>query len=349
MQENRLLSFTLLIVSGTFLFYILIIAKNLLMPLIIAIFLWHLLNTIAAYINGIYGVGKYLPWSVCLLMALVIIAMVLYELGSIITDNVGDVVQRAPQYQENLKSILISIDNRFHIKALAQLNEFFQSINFKNILLNIYGTFTGLTSNALLISLYIGFLFLEQRVMRLKLTSLFPQKKHFDLATNIINQIIADTQTYIGIKSAMSLITALASWIIMKFIGLDFAEFWALLIFFLNFIPNIGSIIATIFPALLALVQYQTSWWPFIVLTSGITITQFIVGNLIEPKFLGQRLNLSPLVILISLGIWGELWGILGMFLSVPIMVILLIIFSHFERTQPLAILLSSNGSIRQN
>ncbi len=345
-MNNRLMSFTFLVLSATIICYGLIVARNLLAPLIIAVLLWHLLNTLAAYIKGMHKIGVYIPWPVCLLLALFIQGSVLYELGSIITDNVGEVIVRAPQYQDNLKGILNSIDQRFHVKALAHVNDFFQSISFKNILVNIYGTFTGLTSNALLIALYVGFLFLEQRVMRLKLEALFPQKKHLELVNNIVNQIVSDTQTYMGIKTAMSLVTALSSWIIMKSVGLDFAEFWALLIFFLNFIPNIGSIIATIFPAMLALVQFDSTWLPFFVITFGITTTQFIVGNLLEPRFLGNQLNLSPLVILISLGIWGQLWGILGMFLSVPIMVMLMIVLSHFEKTEPIAILLSQNGTI---
>ena len=99
---------------------------------------------------------------------------------------------------------------------------------------------------------------------------------------------------------------------------------------------------------MLALVQFQTSWLPFTVICFGIIAVQFVVGNLIEPRFLGKQLNLSPFVILICLGVWGQLWGILGMFLSVPITVILMIVFSHFEKTKGIAILLSQNGLIRQ-
>ena len=348
-MNNRLTSFTFFIVSTVIICYALIVAKNLLMPLIVAILLWHLFNTLAVYIKGIYGVGRYIPYTICLLLALFIIGSVIYKLASILTDNVGEVIVRAPQYQENLKAILSGIDTRFKIKLMAHVNDFFSTVSFQSILLNIYGTFTIVTSSAFLIALYVGFLFLEQRVMRPKLEALFPQPKHLSLANKIINQIVSDTQTYVGIKSAMSLITALSSWIIMKSVGLDFSEFWALLIFFLNFIPNIGSVIATIFPSLLALIQFQTTWWPFIVISCGIIVVQFIVGNLIEPRFLSKQLNLSPLVILISLGIWGQLWGILGMFLSVPIMVILMIIFSNFEKTKPVAILLSQNGSIRHD
>jgi len=119
-----------------------------------------------------------------------------------------------------------------------------------------------------------------------------------------------------------------------------------MLIFFLNFIPNIGAIVATVFPALLALIQFQT-WGPFIIITTGLVSLQFIIGNIIEPRFMGKSLNLSTLVIMISLSVWGAIWGILGMFLSVPITVIMMIVFAHFEATKPVAILLSQDGRIK--
>ncbi len=300
-------------------------------------------------IKGLYGVGHYLPEGIRLILSLAILIYILYQLATIITNNLNDVIITAPRYQDNFKAILHNIDQKFHIKLLVYFNDFFDSISLKSMLLNFYSIFTTITSNALLIALYMSFLFLEQRVMRLKLKALFPQKGHYDLASKIIGQIASDTRTYIGIKSLMSLTTSVASWLIMKMVGLDFAEFWALLIFFLNFIPNIGSIIATLFPAILAFIQFQdSSWWPFIFITSGIMVVQFIVGNIIEPRYLGNSLNLSPFVILIALAIWGQLWGILGLFLSVPITVMMMIIFSHFEKTQGIAILLSQDGSIRR-
>jgi predicted PurR-regulated permease PerM len=133
----------------------------------------------------------------------------------------------------------------------------------------------------------------------------------------------------------------------MRFVGLDFAEFWALLIFFLNYIPNLGAIVATAFPSVLALIQFQ-SWWPFLEVSMGIVAVQFVVGNFLEPKLLGQSLNLSPFVILFALGLWGSIWGILGMFLSVPITVMMMIVFAHFDATRPVAVLLSQNGCINK-
>jgi predicted PurR-regulated permease PerM len=346
---NRLQSFTFLLLAIVIIGHLLIVARTLLFPIIIAIFLWHILNTIANLIKNSYFIGKHLPHWICLIFAVAIVVIVIYKLTEIITNNVNDVIRTAPRYQDNLEVILNSLGERFHIKAMKYINDFFNNLSFKNLVINIYALFTTITSNAFLIALYVGFLFLEQQVMKLKLHALFPKKKNLDLTNTILNQIVNDTQTYIGIKTVMSMITALTSWFIMKSVGLDFAEFWALLIFFLNFIPNIGSIIATAFPALLALIQYQESWWPFAIITSGIIATQFVVGNLIEPRFLGKSLNLSPLVILLALAVWGQLWGILGLFLSVPITVMMMIVFSNFEKTKPIAILLSQNGQIRHS
>jgi len=177
--------------------------------------------------------------------------------------------------------------------------------------------------------------------------ALFPIKTHRELVNNILTHIVKDTQTYLGIKTLLSLLTASASWLIMKSMHLDFAAFWALLIFFLNFIPNIGAIIATAFPALLALIQFE-SWLPFAVVTSAIVSIQFVVGNILEPRFLSKSLNLSPLVILFALALWGTIWGVLGMFLSVPITVIMIITFAHFDKTRPIAVLLSKDGYIKK-
>lgn len=345
-MNNRLATFTFTLITILAIGYLLITARTLLIPVIIAIFLWYLLNTIAQGMKKIPAIGGHLPNGLCLSLALVILLYLVYLLVIIITNNVNEVINSAPRYQNNLMAFLQQIDARFNIKILAMMNDWVSQLNFRATFLNIYGVFTTITSNALLISLYVIFLFLEQQVMRAKLEALFNQKKHLQLADTIISQILKDTETYVGIKTFLSLITAGGSWVLMKSVGLDFSEFWAILIFFLNFIPNIGAVIATVFPAALAIIQFNTSWWPFMVITGGITLIQFIVGNFIEPKLMGDRLNLSPLVILITLAIWGALWGILGMFLSVPITVIMMIIFSHFRQTESIAILLSKNGKI---
>ncbi|MDI1351939.1 MAG: AI-2E family transporter [bacterium] len=342
---NRIITFAAGLILVWIIGFLLIEGRGLLIPLVMAIFIWHLLNTVNNGVQKIPGVTDRFPSWVSMVVSLLIVAILWVILINIITNNVNEVIAASPRYQENLLTIFNNIDSRFHIKGFTNFDTTIKQLNLQNVVVNIYGVFTTLTSSAVLISLYVVFLFVEQHYFVQKMDAFFPQEEHRKLVKNIINHITKDTQTYLGIKTLLSLLTSIASWFIMKWVHLDFAEFWALLIFFLNYIPNIGAIVATAFPAALAVIQFQ-SWWPFVEVTSGIVVIQFIVGNFLEPRLLGKSLNLSTLVILFALALWGSIWGILGMFLSVPITVMMMIIFAHFSATRPIAILLSQDGYI---
>ncbi len=113
----------------------------------------------------------------------------------------------------------------------------------------------------------------------------------------------------------------------------------------LNYIPTIGSLIGVVFPALLTLVQFA-ALGPFLVVTIGLGLTQFVFGNVLEPRMMGKSLNLSPLIVIVSLAVWGSIWGVTGMFLCVPITVVMMIVLAGFPQTRPIAILLSATGRI---
>jgi AI-2 transport protein TqsA len=137
-------------------------------------------------------------------------------------------------------------------------------------------------------------------------------------------------------------------WFALTLIGVDFAVTWGALAFFLNFIPTVGSIAASLPPILLALVQFYPSIWPgFITLLSILTI-QLGMGNGIAPKVLGDQLNLSPVVILLSLLFWGWLWGVVGALLSVPITAALKIVCENIEPLHPISVMMGSGKSYRR-
>lgn len=344
---SRIVSFAAALIIVWFIGCILIYGRSLLIPFVVAIFIWHLLNTMYSYMKKIPRIGERMPNWLRMALTLVLAMLTIKVLAEIITNNVTDVIEASSKYQENLMTILNKMDDFFHIKIMVRLDSFLKSISIQGVITNVYGVFSTVMSSAVLISLYVVFLFVEQHYFRQKLIAIFPQQQHRELVDNILTHIVRDTQTYLGLKTILSLITALSSWVIMKWVGLDFAEFWAVLIFFLNFIPNIGAIIATVFPAVLALIQFD-HWLPFFIITSGIVAIQFVIGNFVEPRYLSKSLNLSPLIILFSLALWGTLWGILGMFLSVPITVMMMIVFAHFDKTRPLAIMLSQDGYVQK-
>lgn len=344
---NKTITFTAGLLLVWIIGYLLYVGRSLLIPIVIAIFIWHLLNTVNAYVKKIPLIGEQVPAWGARFFSVAIVLLFLKVIADIITNNVTEVIEASSRYQENLMLIFAKIDDYFNIKILAKFDYFIKNLSVQTVLVNIYGMFTLITSSAVLIFLYLAFLFVEQHYFAKKIKALLPNPDSKALVDNILAHIVQDTQTYLGLKTILGLVTAIASWCIMKYVNLDFAAFWALLIFFLSYIPNIGAIIATAFPSLLAMVQFA-GWAPFLIVTLGIIAIQFIIGNLIEPRFLSRSLNLSPLVILFALSLWGALWGILGMFLSVPITVMMMIIFAHFKKTRSIAILLSQDGQIKK-
>ena len=134
----------------------------------------------------------------------------------------------------------------------------------------------------------------------------------------------------------------------MSSVGVDFAGFWAVMVFFFYYIPTVGSIMAIIAPALLTLIQFD-NLTPFLIVLLVFGSIQVVTANVIEPAIMGRSLNLSPLVVIVSLIVWGTIWGVVGMFLCVPIMVVALIVLAQFETTRPVAVLLSADGRIPES
>ena len=164
-------------------------------------------------------------------------------------------------------------------------------------------------------------------------------------ARSVLAAVSESVRRYISVKTGVSALTGVLCYVILRWLGVDFAATWALLIFFLNFIPNIGSIIGVALPALVALVQFDTLG-PFVILVTSLTAINLAIGSVLEPMLMGHSLNLSPFAILLSLAFWGTIWGIVGMFLSVPIMVLVMIVCTHVPGWRWVAVLLSKDGQI---
>ena len=170
------------------------------------------------------------------------------------------------------------------------------------------------------------------------------ESQHTQVRT-AFEEISHDIKTYVRIKTALGLITALLVYAIMKAIGLQLAEFWAVITFISYFIPTVGAIISVLGPMLLLIIQFTDIWLIGSVSVAIVTI-QVVMNNAVEPRLVGRSLNLSSLVIIVSLVFWGLVWGVLGMFLCVPFMVIINIALSKFDATRPIAILLSADGNV---
>lgn len=326
-------------------FYLLVIARDLLIPLVLAIFVWYLINLLARQFGRIKLGSHTLPVGIQFLLAVIVTATIVGLFGKLITSNINQVIETAPAYQENINRMVSENFERLGLEEPPALKSLVEGVNLASLIRNLATALGGLMGNLGLITVYLVFLFLEQKFFRHKLRAIFPNDKQFEMANHILKRIDRDVSIYLGIKILVSALTGLISWAIMAAVGLDFAGFWALIIFVLNFIPNIGSLVATTLPTLLALLQFDTLI-PFMIIGIGVGSTQLIIGNFIEPPLMGRSLNISPLVVLLSLVLWGSMWGIPGMFLCVPITVILMIILYQFDSARWIALALSKNGQV---
>lgn len=330
------LSFIALVMLG----HVLVLGRTIVIPFIIALFFWFLINALARFYKKFITAPQWLR----LILAAVTCIGVLMIPVELISNNVPQVLELAPKYQENLQKMVNLLLSRFHINQDTVINSIIAELDIGVITKAVAGAFTDLAGNVVLTTVYLAFLLMEQGSFDNKIRNMVSSPARHENILKICSNLTRKIQDYLWIKTIMSMATALLSYALMLYVGLDFAAFWAVLIFMLNFIPNVGAIIATVFPATIALVQFDTLT-PFIIITCGITVIQFCIG-LVEPVLLSDSLNLSGLVILLSLVIWGSIWGIAGMFLCVPIMMMLKIILEEIPSTRPWAVALSQNGVI---
>jgi len=159
---------------------------------------------------------------------------------------------------------------------------------------------------------------------------------------NIMSSITYEIGNYLGTLTLIGMATGVCVWIALAIMGVELAAGWAVLAFLLNYIPNVGAVISTILPVMMAVLQFSPGYVQPIIVLILMSVIQFVSGNVIAPKILGDKLGLSPVVIMLSLLIWGTMWGITGAILSVPIASIVKIICENFPFLRPLAILMGT-------
>jgi predicted PurR-regulated permease PerM len=323
----------------------LVYGSPILIPLAIAIFLWAVLE---AMIQGFarLRIGGYgLPPWLASLLGVGSIALGLYLIVSILLGQVDALAAAWPRYVDRLQSILSGLTEWLGPERSAKLQQMMADIDLTRRIPGLLASTQSLIVSLLLILAYIGFMIAERGYVQSKIAAMFPHETRAKEASQLLAHISESFQRYIWIKTIISLLTGVSCYVVLRWLGIDFAETWALLIFALNYIPNIGSIVAVAFPAMIALVQFETPTM-FLILVATLTAIQIAIGSIIEPLMMGSSLNMSPLAIILNLAFWGSVWGIAGMFLSVPILVVIMIVCASVPSWRWVAILLSKDGSI---
>ncbi|CDR35136.1 AI-2E family transporter [Criblamydia sequanensis] len=326
-------------------FYTLSVGKDLFIPIFIAIVIWFLLASLAGAIQKVRFYHYKINYPLAITLALFMGGYGLWLTYLLMVENISQVIEAGPFYQERFNHLHEALMTKLNIQKPPALSDLIGSFSVVDIASGVAQMLTTFASNLGVIFLYVIFMLMETGSFDEKLKALIPNKEKRQDVQKLVARITKQIQSYIWIKTIVSIATALISYFVLWAVGVDFAAFWAFIIFILNYIPTIGAIIATILPCMLTLVQFE-SLTPFLIVTCTLISIHFIIGNIIEPKLIGRSINLSGLVILFSLAVWGHIWGMVGLFLSIPITVITSLILANFPKTRFLSILLSENGEI---
>ncbi len=351
-----ILRITALLATAFMLTYILILGRTILQPFVVALFLFFFINTLANFFTRISIKGMHMPIVLAKVFAsFIIFGLTIFFIFLIVSISITEIAKKWNDYKAVLVNTITAADDwaatqlqntmgkEFDLNA-GPIIQTIQNFDVNAFLLKAQQAIGNISVFFSIMILYLIFLLLEQRVFRKKLMAIFPHTKDRENVEEVLNRIGDSVFTYVKVKTTISMFTGVSTYFVLVLFDIEFAIFWGVLTFILNFIPNVGSLIAVIGASLASLAQLSPSY--VLILFILLTIIQQFFGAFVDPRMSGNRLNLSPLVIILSLVFWGKIWGILGAFFCVPLTVIIFIILSNFEATRPIAILLSSKGII---
>jgi len=318
--------------------------KSILIPFFIALILTFIFEPLYNFLRE-----KKIPAAVAIIAILLIIIIISNIASIFIITSINSFAAEFPKYEAKFRDIVISLFQMLRLSEteIQHLNE---SLQIKNLLMQgslttaltgIFSSVVGIFGDFILILIYLVFLLTEMGSIRERIKKAYTEERSNKI-TEITTEIFGDVKKYIVGKTLINLFQGIVFGFILWAFGVDFYLVWAFLCFFSHYVPNIGSIISTILPALIAILQFDNIITPIIIIILLIVV-QNVIGNILEPKYLGDQLDLSPLLLLFSLIFWGYVWGIIGMILSVPIMSMLKIVLSKFEGTRSVAVLMSYN------
>lgn len=347
-RDLRIIRNMLFVVVAVIGIYIIKVLASLLIPLVLALFLGILLRPALVWLKK-----RRVPFGLSVIAVLLFLGFMFTMIGQIIYQTgwaiIGEQDRLLAQIEVKIHPILhwfedlTGMETRMHSGGVTETLQKFFSLDWlirsSGTFATIIGDFTSLLFMTLLYLLMIlgGILNYKPYINYLEKDSSSEGRL---LAA--YEHIQASITTYMKVKFWISLGTGIGYWFICSFFGVDFAIFWGFLAFILNFVPTIGSIISTAPPLLLGWIQID-GFWMLIVFVLLLVAIQFIMGNIVDPLLMGNQLSINTVVIILGLVFWGYLWGITGMILSVPLLVLIKVIFEQIPDARFLVRLMDSS------
>lgn len=292
-----------------------------------------------------------LPWGVGVLVTLVAFILLIGAIARLLQASAASIINAYPRYENRLLTIYKYAATQLNLSydegktlienLLGQLKirQYLQTAAF-----SVSNTALTFAKNLFVIFMMYTFLLVEAGTFEKKISLAFEGKMRHRVKT-VITKVIVDTTSYLSIKFAISLATGIVVFAALSIIGVDFAIVWAFLAFLLNFIPTFGSVISFLLTVFFAVLQFFPSIPPIIATALVMIFSNMILGNFVEPRVEGGNLDISPFLILVSLSLWGWIWGFIGMIFAVPFLVFIKIICENVSFLKPIGILLGNNKS----
>ncbi len=331
--------------------FVLWLGRSILIPLLVATFLWYLINAIASYYRRVFPyrtpreekshpiAARALDWTSTLLAAATL-GGVIYLFATQIRPMFSELSAALPELQNKIVQLGNYLSDKIGLKFDASMIP-----NISRMAASVGASAASIVTSMGMVLVYMLFMFVEQSTFNKKFAALIPNKTKSRKARYIIDSIDENMKKYLFMKTLISGVTGVLSYFWLNMIGVEFAGVWAFIVFVTSYIPTIGAIVACGLPILYSLITAPSLQQPLLTAV-GLIGLQILFGNILEPKLTGKTLNLSTLAILINLVFWGMVWGIAGMFFSVPLLVAVFIVTAQFDSTRPIAILLSADGNI---
>lgn len=327
MEKNKVLTLSSAIVAIFIVGLVLRLAKSVFFPFFLAVFFYFVLSPLL----DILALKLKFPKTLALIVVVLFAFLAMYLMGLLFYASGETFASEIPNYGQKFTRMIESVQVELKLpKSTVDPLSWLQGLDIEKIgafFLSSVGTVMSFLSTLFLVLIFLIFMLAGRGKLNAKIKASFEPKRAAQLNT-IVENIDRQVQKYLALKTVSCLISGVLAGVIMLLFGLNFAVLFAFLTFLLNYIPNIGALIAKVLPLLFGLLQFDNAWpaiWMFIILF----VIDAFMGVVGEPKMMGRGLGLSPLAILFALFFWGWLWGIPGMILSVPMMVILKIVCAN--------------------
>lgn len=330
-RERKLQTICLLIITACILGAVAYWMSTVLIPFVLALFIFQLLDPVVVWLT----LRCRMPHALSVTLTLILTVLVIIGTSSVLTTAFAQLLASSNEYVAELYKLMEEISarfpvvgERFRVLSQSQFEQFSEGIG--SFIAALTNSIIYVLSQSMVVVLFLMFL-------------LFGSRSHQEPLPGVLEDINQKVKKYIQVKTAVSVANGVLAGLILWLLGIDLAIVFGLLTVVLNFIPNVGSILATFLPLPMILISPDVSRTEAVLAILVPGLLHFFVGNVLEPQLLGDTMDLSPVVVLLSLTVWTALWGGIGALLAVPITAVIQILCEKLDFTRPIAQVLRGN------